>query len=89
MVPPGRVRATFLFDGIDHPMRIASTSLFDAGGPSGPAVFQQSPVLLAYYELDVLGNVRRLRAPGGLPAASGQIQWTFAPLNSNGASANG
>ncbi|MCW5777488.1 MAG: hypothetical protein KIS87_13710, partial [Phycisphaeraceae bacterium] len=65
MVPPGRVRASFLFDGIDHPLRIASTSLFDVGGSSGPSVYQQMPVLLAYYELDVLGNVRRLRAPGG------------------------
>lgn len=67
VVPPGRVRASFVYDGIDHPLRIATSSLVNVavGTPPPPPIWQQAPVLLAYYELDLVGNVRRLRAAGG------------------------
>jgi YD repeat-containing protein len=45
----GAPKETYLFDGIDHPLRITQT----ATGTT------------AYYELDLEGNVRALRASGG------------------------
>jgi RHS repeat-associated protein len=45
------VTATYLYDGIDHPLRRIDH-------PTGAHV-------IVYYELDLAGNVRRLRAPGG------------------------
>ncbi|MDB4933081.1 MAG: repeat protein, partial [Labilithrix sp.] len=47
--PTGAVKEGYLFDGIDHPLRInvAATST------------------TAYYEIDLAGNVRALRASGG------------------------
>ncbi len=55
---------TFLFDGIDHPLRLGGTRIRDIGPPS-PAAREQGPVAVAYYELDLAGNVRRLRARDG------------------------
>ena len=46
---PHRVRVFTRFDGIDHPIRV-----------NVPATST-----VAYYELDLPGNVRRLRASGG------------------------
>ena len=46
---PGAVLETYLFDGIDHPLRIKLAS----------------PNVTAYYEVDLAGNVRGLRASGG------------------------
>jgi RHS repeat-associated protein len=43
----------FLFDGIDHPLRVRIPGV---GGPAGTT---------AYYEVDLAGNVRALRASGG------------------------
>ncbi len=48
---PGAVIESYLFDGIDHPLRIARP---------GVATTNYN-----YYELDLAGNVRRLRASGG------------------------
>jgi len=48
-VTPGAVKESYLFDGIDHPLRITI-----------PATSTT-----AYYELDLAGNVRGLRASGG------------------------
>jgi RHS repeat-associated protein len=47
----GPVLESYLFDGIDHPLRIARP------GPVTTAYY--------YYELDLAGNVRGLRASGG------------------------
>jgi RHS repeat-associated protein len=47
----GPVLESYLFDGIDHPLRIARP------GPVSTAYY--------YYELDLAGNVRGLRASGG------------------------
>jgi RHS repeat-associated protein len=49
LAPNGTVKEGYLFDGIDHPLRIkvAATNT------------------TAYYELDLAGNVRGLRASGG------------------------
>ena len=55
---------TFLFDGIDHPLRLGGTRIREVGPPS-PAAREQGPVAVAYYELDLAGNVRRLRARDG------------------------
>jgi RHS repeat-associated protein len=49
LAPNGTVKEGYLFDGIDHPLRIKIT----ATGTT------------AYYELDLAGNVRGLRASGG------------------------
>ena len=48
---PGPVLESYLFDGIDHPLRIAR-----------PGVATTN---YYYYELDLAGNVRGLRASGG------------------------
>jgi RHS repeat-associated protein len=45
----GAPKETYLFDGIDHPLRIT----------------QSATSTTAYYELDLAGNVRALRASGG------------------------
>ena len=45
----GAPKELFLFDGIDHPLRIT----------------QAATSTTAYYELDLAGNVRALRASGG------------------------
>ncbi len=47
---PLHVVRSWLYDGVDHPLRMHET------GAANPVV---------YYELDLAGNVRRLRAPGG------------------------
>jgi len=48
-VVPGPVLESYLFDGIDHPLRIKIAATSTT----------------AYYELDLAGNVRGLRASGG------------------------
>ena len=45
----GAVKEAYLFDGIDHPLRIKVAA----------------SNTIAYYELDLAGNVRGLRASGG------------------------
>jgi len=62
-LPPDQL--TFLFDGVDHPLRLAGTRVRDAGPPPSPPSREQGPVVVAYYELDLAGNVRRLRARDG------------------------
>lgn len=47
-VSPSRVLRSWLYDGVDHPLRLKTAG-----------------AVTAYYELDLAGNVRRLRAPGG------------------------
>ncbi|NOU34239.1 MAG: hypothetical protein HOO96_40625 [Polyangiaceae bacterium] len=47
---PLHVTRSWLYDGVDHPLRMHDT------GAANPIV---------YYEVDLAGNVRRLRAPGG------------------------
>ncbi len=47
---PLRVVRSWLYDGVDHPLRMHEA------GAANPVV---------YYEVDLAGNVRRLRAPGG------------------------
>jgi len=47
LAPNGAVLEQYLFDGIDHPLRI------------------KQGATVAYYELDLAGNVRELRASGG------------------------
>lgn len=60
---------SFLYDGVDHPLRVATTVIADirncAGCPPQPPLYEQSARAVAYYELDLAGNVRRLRALGG------------------------
>lgn len=60
------VLASFLYDGIDHPLRLG-TNVTNIGvdANTGVTEYTQTPVVLAYYELDLAGNVRRLRQPGG------------------------
>jgi RHS repeat-associated protein len=47
---PLHVARSWLYDGVDHPLRMRTV------GTANPVV---------YYEVDLAGNVRRLRAPGG------------------------
>jgi RHS repeat-associated protein len=64
VVPQGFVNASFLYDGIDQPLRIASWSTVTTG--TSPAVVTtRAAAVFAYYEIDLAGNVRRLRAPAG------------------------
>jgi RHS repeat-associated protein len=67
---PGVAQATFLYDGIDHPLRLAGAAAGSVPEPLPPAAptsikYSAGPYARAYYELDLAGNVRRLRAPGG------------------------
>ena len=52
----GPILESYLFDGIDHPLRVKTASA------------------TAYYELDLAGNVRGLRASGG--ASLGQYRYS-------------
>ncbi len=60
----------FLYDGVDHPLSysrlgyVADVSR-DARGGVHVGCCTVDRVDVAYYELDLAGNVRRLRAPGG------------------------
>ena len=47
LTPTGAVKEAYLFDGIDHPLRV------------------KQGATTAYYEVDLAGNVRGLRASGG------------------------
>jgi RHS repeat-associated protein len=62
---------SFLYDGIDHPLRLSSPEIKATSQPAFPQTptqtfFSATPLTVAYYELDLAGNVRRLRQPGGL-----------------------
>jgi RHS repeat-associated protein len=64
--PQGLIAMSFLYDGIDHPLRLGGTGVLGATTPESPFVsYSAGPHAVAYYELDLAGNVRRLRAPGG------------------------
>ena len=49
---PNALLRSWIYDGVDHPLRMRDSR----PGAATP---------IAYYELDLAGNVRRLRAPGG------------------------
>jgi RHS repeat-associated protein len=90
-VPLGDIHSTFLYAGIDHPLRVAQIRI-DTSNPSpNVTIEQRSPVLQGFYEIDLAGNVRRLRAPGGDDRGSARysafgqtleqtINWTVSPL---------
>ena len=69
--PKGRLDFTFLYDGVDHPLRLAhypvTTSVTNQTSPRVAEITTHltKATTFAYYELDLAGNVRRLRAPGG------------------------
>ena len=53
-----------------HPLRLARADFTGTPNPSPPSVattvlYRAKPVAFAYYELDLGGNIRRLRSPGG------------------------
>jgi RHS repeat-associated protein len=67
----GVVLQSFLYDGVDHPLRLSSPEITVTNVPALPqtpqvAFHDATPRTVAYYELDLAGNVRRLRQPGGL-----------------------
>lgn len=51
-ISPNALLRSWIYDGVDHPLRMRDSR----PGAATP---------LAYYELDLAGNIRRLRAPGG------------------------
>jgi RHS repeat-associated protein len=51
-ISPNALLRSWIYDGVDHPLRMRDSR----PGATTP---------IAYYELDLAGNVRRLRAPGG------------------------
>lgn len=53
VLPAGGRVETYLYDAVDHPLRFRR------------AATQTEPEVVAYYEVDCVGNVRRLRAPSG------------------------
>ena len=64
--PQGLIAMSFLYDGIDHPLRLGGTTVIAVPAPGSPYTsYSAGPHAVAYYELDLAGNVRRLRAPGG------------------------
>jgi RHS repeat-associated protein len=68
--PNGVVKMSFLYDGVDHPLRLSSYKVEQFPTPPPPALpvvtrYEAKPSTIGYYELDLAGNVRRLRAPDG------------------------
>lgn len=69
--PRGEADFTVLYDGIDHPLRAASASQVTVRTPPSPlpqtgTYTEVKPSASIFYELDLAGNVRRLRGHGGL-----------------------